>query len=180
MSRFKNNYQIGEFANPESGDAYFFYPHALEKGILDIDQLDPNEPHQAAMMIRNGKIPAQAGTIALRGDSVAAYDLVSGKLDGNDLRIGPSHKNSVDRQSRNVLSDGLLTLSYADGGLVKVIAEISNANTSEWNVSYRNMGAQAIKYLGVDAPVFEVEEILSEVTIAKPRRPIFSVSGLLK
>lgn len=173
LSRFKNNYQVGEFVNPESGEAYFFYPHALEKGILDMNQLEPNNVHEANLMISNGKIPTQAGIVKLSSKELAAYDLVSGKLEGGNLIVGPSHKTGVDTDTRNVLQDGLLTYSYENGELVKVIAEVLDNNIAEWSSSCRIMGSQAIRYFGIDAPIFEVSEITENITVAKPKLPIF-------
>lgn len=180
LNRFKNNYQVGEFASPDSREAYFFCPQAIEKGILDIGQLNPNSPQEAALKVRNNQIPAQAGSIELPSNELAAYDLVSGIFEGNKLTIGPSFKDGVEKDSRDIRREGLLTLTYVESGLIKVIAEVATPQKSEWAGRYRQIGNQAVRFFGVDAPVFELDQITEDFAIAKRRASVFSIPSLLK
>ncbi len=175
LNRFINNYQVGEFANPEQREAYFFFPQAIEKGILNTGELEPNLPCEAANKVRNAQIPAQAGTVDLSSNEMAAYDLVAGRYDGNKLIIGPTFKDGVEKDSRRIVREGLLTLSFADSGIVKVIAEITDPQSAQWQSKYRN-----VRFLGLEAPTLEITHMDSGFAVAKPRKPVFSIPSLLK
>lgn len=180
LNRFTKYNQLGEFANPESGDAYFFFPHAVEKGILDVDQLDPNSPQDAALRVRNAQMPTQAGTVFLGNKEIAAYDLVSGKFSDGRFVIGPSHKDNVNTLTREIEDEGFLTLSSADGSLIKVIAEITNSKKAEWSNKYSRVGELAVKFFGLEAPTLEVVDMRNDCTVARPRSSIFSFPSLIK
>lgn len=161
--------KIGEFADPQSPEAYFFFPAALEQHILDPGTLDPNDPHTAALAVRNARIPDQAGVVALSSAELAAYDLVSARLDGNNLAIGPSVKRAVEQVSRRVVDDGLIALSFTNG-LVKIVAEVTDSRHAAWDNSYRVIGGRAFKFLGLEAPTYEIEDIKPEETMLMPPR----------
>lgn len=180
LNRFIKDYQLGEFANPDQRDAYFFFPHAIEKGILNTDELEPNLPCEAAQRVRNAQIPAQAGTVELSNEEIAAYDLVAGRYEGNRLIIGPTFKDGVEKDSRKIVREGLLTLSFADSGLVKVVAEIADSQSAEWATKYRVIGKHAVRFLGLEAPTLEITNMDSDSAVATPLKPVFSFPSLLK
>lgn len=163
---FENN-QVGEFADPQSAGAYFFFPVAIENEIIDVDELNPSNPQDAALAVRNGQIPTQAGTIELSPSELAAYDLVSAKKRGDDLIIGPSPKSGVDKESRLIYASGLLTLSY-ESGIVKVVAEAVPPKRAIWSPDYAKIGARAFRFLGIHAPVYDITDLQSDETVLSP------------
>ncbi len=164
--------QVGEFIDPRSPEAYLFFPAAVDNDILNPAALNPNDPHLAAMATRNGQIPAEAGTIELSASELAAYDLVSARPEGDRVVIGPSMKSGVDSRSRLVRNDGLLTLSTTSG-IVKLVAEVTDPRRAVWNHDYARIGERAFKFLGIDAPVYEIVELQADQTILSPYRRIY-------
>ena len=72
-NQFENIEYIPDSSQAES--LYFPAFPAVESGKLDIHSLDPHNPQFAGMMVRNGLIPDQAGSLVLPGDRFGAYDL---------------------------------------------------------------------------------------------------------
>lgn len=152
--------KIGEFADPQSPEAYFFFPAAVEKQILDIEELDYNDPVKAAMAVRNAQIPDKAGVVGRPSLSVVegAYDLVPALRHGDKLIVGHGFKSAVDSESRLVRDDGLIVFSDMNG-TVKVVAESVDPRRVAFNRDYRQIGERAFKFLGLEAPVFEISDV---------------------
>lgn len=150
--------RIQQFKEPEASGEYLFFPWAVEERILDPFDFEPNRRDVAALAVRNARVPARAGTIAV-GNEVQAYDYVPGYMNRNgQLVILPGAKEAVDNKSRRMRLDGYLTLS-AERGLVKVVAEAVGSERAPWASDSVAIGGNAYRFYGLEAPLFEIVEI---------------------
>ena len=164
--------------SPQAESLYFHVFSAMQLGKLDLDSLNPHNPQTANMMVQNGLIPDQAGSMVLPGDKLGVYDLVDGVLAGDELRVFPTDKSAVDKTSRQIQKySGLVVLSNIESGTIKLVAEIFDPSKSDWNQSLRNVGNCALRPLGIDAPTYEVDELSDNgVIVAKSVKKTFRVS----
>lgn len=94
-------------AQPE---AYIPFAAAMQMKILTPENVDPTSPQEAALQIRNGQMPPQAGLVDL-GHEIGAYDLVAAETKGNFLVMHPGSKLAVDDQTDAIEAAGLITLT---------------------------------------------------------------------
>lgn len=158
-------------AQPAEG-LYLPLPVALAVGRLDMEALDPHSPQFASLMVRNGMIPDQAGTLELPGDGLAAFDLVDGVFSDDGLHILPTSKMAVDTESRRVQGGKLIVLTFADEDRVRPVADVAPSVKASWNRSFKRMGQCAVRLLGMDAPFYDIRELCDDggIKAALPKR----------
>ncbi len=165
--------RVSEPSPEAKPDESLYYPvfSAIEFGILDLSRIDPHIPQTANLMVQNGLIPDQAGSMVLPGDKLGVYDLVDGMLVGDELRVFPTDKSAVDKTSRQIQKySGLVVLSNLESGTIRVVAEVFDPSRSDWNQSLRNVGNCALRPLGIGAPIYEVDE-LSDTGLIRAKLP---------
>lgn len=152
---------------------------AVEKGAVDPSSLEPHDPHMAALSLRNGLMPDQAGSVLLPGGQIGAYDLTSLQVEGSRLVIGPSDKSAVKKEERDIVAPGALTLS-SPNGLVKVIGVVELSERAHWGSAFKRAGCVALRMFGIESPGYEIDDIDSNthVVTAKPVLPVYSFPGL--
>lgn len=146
---------------------------AIVHNRLDIDSLNPHNPQVAAIMVRNGLMPDQAGTLMLPGDNIGAYDLVDGWMDRAELHILPTEKSAVDSKSREIQQHfGLIVLSDLAKGTIKPIAEVDSPLKAHWNNSYKVIGNCSLRLFGFESPIYDIKEVgdNGEVAANIPKR----------
>ncbi|MCA9332098.1 hypothetical protein KC968_04130 [Candidatus Saccharibacteria bacterium] len=169
MAHNQHTPEQGHSLAPQSEEGlYLPFPVARNAGILDVGSVDPHIPSRASLMVRNGMIPDQAGVVELPGNRLAAIDLVDGSITGKDLIITPTSKSAVDTESRLILGQGMVAMTFDDEGIIKLIAMVAPEIKAAWNKDYTAIGRCALRPLGLDASHYEIKDFdLSGTVIAK-------------
>lgn len=171
------NFEISRTSNEPStttNDAlYFALLAAVETNRINLGTLNPHNPQSANNMVRNGRIPDQAGTVELPGSRLGAFDLVEGYLSGGELHVLPTSKTAVDRESRQIRQQfGLIILSSVEEGTIRPVAEVADSRRTDWNSSFTRFGSCALRSFGIDASIYDVDEINEggEIVAKLPKR----------
>lgn len=168
--------ELGISQEPDMAAAkelYFPLPAALEAGRLDIESLDPNNPQDAGIMLRNGRVPKKAGIIEVSKNTLGAYDVVDGEFTDDSLTIYPTSKGAVGKHSRMIQGGNLIVLTSPAEGTITPVAEIASASRSEWNSAFTRFGLYAVRSLVWTKKQYEIDSICCDsgkITSFLPKR----------
>lgn len=130
-----------------NGEEYYPFLSAIEKQIIEPDQVAAPLKDPAGVIIANGKIPngyKNAGVVSSGGD-IWAYDFAAIEVvdNGKRMYVMPTSKDAV-VAGENFVDEGAVTLMN-ENGLIKVPALITR---NEWMAArYRSKGS-SISRLG--------------------------------
>ena len=134
--------------SPEvNGEAYFPFLSAIEKQIINPEQIAAPLEDPAGVIIANGKIPngyKNAGVVSKSGD-IWAYDFAAIDVVDNGKRmfVMPTSKEAV-VAGENFVDEGAVTLMNEEG-LIKVPALVTR---NEWMAARYRAKGSSVSSLG--------------------------------